>query len=121
MSTNHIQPVISKDDHDLLMSHAKTTGATQLKEKIQQAKVIDKADLPHDVVRVNSRVVVRDKMARRNFIYQLSVPGNNQTASTALSPIGVALLGLQKGQDVSIQAAKGKKYYIVMEVTNPVG
>jgi regulator of nucleoside diphosphate kinase len=120
-TTQNIQPLISKEDHDLLLNYAKQADATQLKEKIKQVKVVSKDELPHQVVRVNSSVVVRDKMARRNFIYQVAVPQHDLAHQTTLSPIGIALLGMQKGQDVSIPHAKGRKYYLVMEVTNPVG
>jgi transcription elongation GreA/GreB family factor len=46
----------------------------------------------------------------------VSLPGSNQSV---VAPIGMAILGLQKGEEVKLQERNGKKYYIVMEVSNP--
>lgn len=99
------------------MTYLGTEATDPLKTKLEQAKILGKDEFPRDVVRLHSRVVVRDKMARMNFTYHMALPGSNQSV---VAPIGMALLGLRKGEEVKLQERNGKKYYIVMEVSNMV-
>lgn len=115
--TQKTQPVIHKDDHAIIMTYLGTEATEPLKIKLDQARIVGKDEFPRDVVRLHSRVVVRDKMARMNFTYHMALPGGNQSV---VAPIGMALLGLQKGEEVKLQERNGKKYYIVMEVSNMV-
>lgn len=100
-----------------MLNYLGTVAAEPLKEKIGQAKIVSREEFPGDVVRLHSRVVVRDKMARMNFTYHMAMPGSNQSV---MAPIGMAIFGLKKGEEVKLQERNGKKYYIVMEVSNLV-
>ncbi|WP_119079155.1 GreA/GreB family elongation factor [Chitinophaga alhagiae] len=116
--TQKSQPIIHQDDHAIILTYLGTEATDPLKAKLEQAKIVPQDEFPRDVVRLHSRVVVRDKMARMNFTYHVALPGSNQSV---VAPIGMAILGLQKGEEVRLQERNGKKYYIVMEVSNPAG
>lgn len=115
--THTTQPIIHKDDHAIISSYLGTEATEPLKVKLEKAKIVPQDEFPRDAVRLHSRVTVRDKMARMNFTYHMSLPGGNQSVT---SNIGMAILGLKKGEEVKLQFKNSKKYYIVMEVSNPV-
>ncbi|WP_109698106.1 GreA/GreB family elongation factor [Chitinophaga deserti] len=114
--THKTQPIIHQDDHAILLGYLGTDATAPLEDKLKQAKVVPQDEFPRDVVRLHSRVTVRDKMARMNFTYNMSLPGSNHSVT---STIGMAILGLQKGEEVKLVQKNSKKYYIVMEVSNP--
>ena len=124
--------IISKNDYDHLMHYLRTNApelqydrikAEQLIEELENANVVNNTAVPNDVVRLNSKVVVRNTLARQNYEYTIVLPGDTDIRSekvSVLAPIGSALLGVRKGDTVTLPSPKGKRHYTVLEVTNPV-
>ncbi len=133
METKQIkQLTIAKSDHDILMHYIRTNSmdlkydrvqAEQLVEEIKDARIVNNSEFPKDVVRLNSKVVIRNTVARQNYGYRIVLPNEadhkNEKVSV-LAPMGSALLGVAKGDTVSLPSARGKQHFIVLEVSNPI-
>ncbi len=124
--------ILLKDDYDVLMNYLKT-GEMELKydharantliAEIEKAELLSKAAFPKDVVRLHSRIVVRDKIARRNFAFTLVLPedaSHREDKISILAPLGTMLLGARKGADLVRGTAGRKKYFTIMEIIHPI-
>lgn len=126
------QLVIAKNDFDRLMHFLRNNEpelqydrkrAKQLMEELSRSAVVSPAEIPINMIRLNSRVVVRNTMARQNNLYILVLPGETdlkQDKISILSPLGMALLGAVKGDTITLPSTRGQKFYTIVEVTSPV-
>ncbi len=126
------QLIISKNDHDMLMHYMRTNNmelkydkarSQQFLEEIGNAKILANSEFPNDVVRLNSKVVIRNTIARQNYNYTLVLPDKADQKSekvSILAPMGIALFGAKKGDTISLPSARGKHHYIIMEVVTQV-
>ncbi|MFD1630365.1 GreA/GreB family elongation factor [Pseudopedobacter beijingensis] len=121
------QLIISKKDFDILKEHLKLSttlsefNKQKLGEELSSAKVLDDADLPKDVVRLESKVKIESVDNNKAFIFQLVMPAEANMKKQKLSvfaPIGIALLGYQTGAIVEWEMPDGKKKFKIIEVTN---
>lgn len=124
--------IVAKKDFDQLMHYLRTNEpelqydrlkARQLIEELNKAKVVNSSEVPGDVIRLYSKVVVRNTIARQNYHYMLVLPNETdlkQEKISILSPIGGALLGAVKGDTISLPSPRGQRFFTVLEVTNPV-
>ena len=83
----------------------------QLEEKLRSATVIDQSDLGTDVVRVGSVVHVKDEAGKST---KYTIVGSAEASPTEMklsneSPIGKALLGRKRGEQVTISTPKGER------------
>ena len=130
MQNENTQLILSKDDYQLLTSYlnggrGKTpydrNNAQILQAELKKAKVVDASDFPHDVVRINSTVVV--KMEENGKILELKVVTPDradirQNKISVLAPIGTALIGFRRGEKVSWLVPAGKRVFTIMDVLN---
>ena len=83
----------------------------QLEERLRSASVIDAKELDTDVVRVGSAVNVKDeKGGSLKFTIVGSAeanPAENKLSNE--SPVGKALMGRKRGEEVSVSLPNGKK------------
>jgi transcription elongation factor GreA len=82
-----------------------------LEDKLRSASVIDASELSSDVVRVGSAVNVKDGGSGKSATYTIvgsteADPSANRLSNE--SPVGKALLGHKKGDNVSVQLPNGK-------------
>jgi transcription elongation factor GreA len=83
----------------------------QLEDKLRSATVIDASDLSTDVVRVGSAVHVKDEKGRSTR-YTIVGSAEAKPAEMRLSnesPVGKALLGHKRGEEVVIATPKGER------------
>ena len=83
----------------------------QLEERLRSATVIDASDLTNDVVRVGSKVHVQDADGK-STLYTIVGSAEASPAERRLSnesPVGKALLGRKKGEEVSFTTPKGER------------
>jgi transcription elongation factor GreA len=83
----------------------------QLEDKLRSATVIDAKDLDTEVVRVGSVVHVRDAGGKSSK-YTIVGSAEAKPAEMKLSnesPIGKALIGRQKGEEVVVATPKGER------------
>jgi transcription elongation factor GreA len=82
----------------------------QLEDKLRAATVIDASDLGTDVVRVGSRVHVKE--GGKSTKYTIVGSAEASPAEMRLSnesPIGKALLGHKRGEEVVFSTPKGER------------
>jgi transcription elongation factor GreA len=82
-----------------------------LEDKLRSATVVDASDLGTDVVRVGSVVHVKDAAGKSN---KYTIVGSAEAKPTEAklsneSPVGRALIGRKRGDEVSIVTPKGER------------
>ena len=82
-----------------------------LEDKLRSASVIDSSELDNDIVRVGSLVNVKDESSGKSLKYTIvglteSNPAENKLSNE--SPVGKALVGKKRNDEVSVQLPNGK-------------
>ena len=125
--------MLAKDDYNVIMSYIRRglptitfnrQDAEELEMELKKAEVVDKEKLPDDVVRLNSTVTVKEE--KENKIIELTVvtpekANIKQRLISIMSPIGTALIGFRKGQQVKWKVPAGKKTFTILDVQNWYG
>ncbi len=125
----HIQTnklIVVKDDFTRLKDYINRNAAmlsnlpgSSMLDQINEAEILDEHEFPWDVVRLNTRVVIRDKDARYNFTYTVVLPedaDHRKCKVSVFSPIGSALFGYRRGDDTYWVTPNGKRYFSIMAV-----
>ncbi len=124
------QVILLKNDYELLNEYVKTLHGMQVNEKenfrklneeLGKAQLVDFDDFPNDIVRLNSKVVIKDLQTKRDMAITIVIPQQadiKQKKVSVLAPIGTALIGFKKGQKVSWEVPAGKKDFMIMDVDN---
>jgi regulator of nucleoside diphosphate kinase len=122
--------VLLKNDYDILLSYSRDTrnyksfdqrNAVELLDELKKGEVIDHKDFPADAVRINSKVKIEDRSSKRILDLMLVLPDKADVRTgkvSVMAPIGVALLGYRKGQEVTWEVPAGKKHFRIVEVQN---
>lgn len=119
--------VIAKDDLDILSAYieehpsAVPAGKAQMvMQLMQQAQLVEDSDFPWEVVRLNSKVIIRDKIARLNYSYTVVMPDyadHKQCRVSVFSEIGSALMGNSRGDDIQWKSGTRSRYFTIMAVS----
>jgi transcription elongation GreA/GreB family factor len=127
MFTENKRRILAKEDFDLLTNYLKHNRAAAVDEKnsavirlMETAQLVDDTDFPWEVVRLNSKVIIRDKIARLNYTYIVVMPelaDHKQCKVSAFSTIGSALLGHSRGHDIFWSTPKGRRHFTIMAVS----
>jgi regulator of nucleoside diphosphate kinase len=124
------QVMLLKNDYEILNEYVKNLHGMQVNEKenfrklsqeLGKAQLVDAAEFPMDIVRLDSTVVIRDVQTKRDMTISIVLPNSadiKQKKVSVLAPIGTALIGFKKGQTVSWEVPAGKKDFIIMDVMN---
>lgn len=124
--------ILLKDDYDILNGYVKNLQGMQVNEKenfrklyqeLKKAEVVNAENFPDDVVRLDSTVVIKDMQTKRDMTITIVLPQKadiKQRKVSVLAPIGTALIGFRKGQQVSWEVPSGKKDFKIMEVINSI-
>jgi len=122
--------VLLIDDYKLLVSylnggHGKTAfdrrNAEDLRIELKKAKLVNKDDFPHDIVRLNSKVRIKAEDNDKVMELMLVTPDKadiKQKMISVMAPVGTALIGFRQGEKVKWQVPAGKKTFTIMEVIN---
>jgi len=109
-------------DRDLLdqLHNAATLGGD--KAELARADVREPADMPTNVITMNSRARIREhpsgKERELTLVYPAKAEGDSSRISV-FSPAGSALLGLSTGQSIDWPTVEGHVVHLeVLEVTN---
>ena len=102
-------------NEQMLLEHRIAT----LEERLRDARVIDKKEIPKDVVSVGSKVRLRDVAAKQTVEYQIvgsaeANPSENKVSNE--SPVGKAIMGHKKGETVEVAAPRGKMKFKILEI-----
>ena len=122
--------ILLKNDFEILNGYVKNLQGMQVNEKenfrklyaeIKKAQVVEVENFPEDVVRLDSIVVIKDLQTKRDMTITIVLPQKadiKQKKVSVLAPIGTALIGFRKGQQVSWDVPSGTKEFKIMEVDN---
>jgi regulator of nucleoside diphosphate kinase len=92
-----------------------------LEAELKRSKLVDKEELPIDVVRLNSTVTIKDEQETSVLQVTVVTPENadiKKRKISIMSPIGTALIGFKKGEKVSWKVPAGSKTFTILDVTN---
>lgn len=124
------QPILlTKKDHEHIQYYlrnyygrnaADRQSATALHQELKRAQLIDNDKLPAGVVRLGSRVKVRE--LGTNTVLELVIVTPDQANSkekriSVLSPLGTALIGFCRGVTVKWKVPAGEKLFFIEEVS----
>ena len=127
METANNQIVIAEEDYETINNYVKPViifnreNAILLLKEIKKATMVKRSELPQDVVRLNSKVIIKEESRKKLIELILVVPENadiNKRKVSIFAPIGVALLGFRQGEKVRCDAPSGNKVYRIMNVCN---
>ena len=119
--------IIAKEDYQLITNSLKNEKALRKEGKdalfinrMTEAEVMEDSEFPWEAVRLNSKVTIRDKVARINYTYTVVLPelaDHRKCKVSVFSPIGAALFGRRKGSDTYWQTPNGKRYFVIVAVS----
>src|SRR5687768_14909306 len=107
------QLVFREDDYEMLtacLNDAQRESAfgshvtATLKADFKKGKLVSREDFPGDVVRLNSKVKVKDTGNNKVMELVLVMPDEadiKQRKISVMGPVGVALIGFREGQEVT--------------------
>jgi len=81
-----------------------------LEKELCNAKIVDSADVPNDVITMNSEVNITDVESGEQMTYTLVFPAEANIAENKLSilvPLGMALIGYRKGDVIEWPVPSG--------------
>lgn len=122
--------LLRTDDYKLLISYlnsqiGKTAfdrrNAEDLHAELKKAKLVAKDDFPGDVVRINSTVRIKAEDKEEIMELMLVTPDKaniKERRISIMAPIGTALIGFRKGQQVNWQVPSGRKTFTILDVEN---
>ena len=119
------QLIVAREDHRALVQQIEKNkfsydGTASKLLQLEDAEVLDEAAFPWEVVRLNTKVIIRDKLARLNYTYIVVLPefaDHRKCKVSVFSPIGSALFGYRRGDDTYWLTPKGKRYFTIMAVS----
>jgi transcription elongation factor GreA len=95
------------------------TKIKQLQDRITRARIISEKDIPEDKVYILTTVVLKDLDFNEIIEYKLVSQTEANIAEnkiSVVSPIGKALLGRSKGENLSIQVPAGTLNYEILDI-----
>ncbi|MBN8860158.1 MAG: GreA/GreB family elongation factor [Sphingobacteriales bacterium] len=109
---------LETDKRFALLSDAERNG---IKNRLTNAELVTTADFPNNVSRLYDVITLRNIHLRQNIQYKVVPPDERDDWKgkiSAISPLGILLMGVTNGQSIVLQTNKKKKHYVVMEVRN---
>jgi regulator of nucleoside diphosphate kinase len=122
--------VLRTDDYEIIQSYLRNSSlkhpfdrknAEKLSMELKRAKLVSPENFPTDVVRLNSKVKIKEDDKNKIFEFIVVTPDKADIKDRKISviaPIGAALIGYRKGQKVKWQVPSGKTTFVIMEVMN---
>lgn len=130
MKTSNQPVLLSKEDHEHIqyylrhqygISAADRQSASALQQELKRARVVDNQQLPPGVVRLGSRVKVREMESNALLDLVIVTPDQanwKEKKISVLSPIGTALIGFCRGVTLKWKVPAGEKLFFIEEVNN---
>ena len=130
MKATNSKIIIAHEDYETLNAYVKglrsvtafdKKNAASLQEELRKATLVKREELPADVVRLNSRVIVKEGTKNKLIELVLVVPEKADIKEKRISvfaPIGTALIGFRQGEKVKWNVPAGSKTFTIMKVYN---
>ena len=117
--------VVREDDYSLLKPYVERmpdkSNKMSLAYELGRAVIVKKDAFPAHAVRINSRVAVLDLDTDRVLEFTLVMPEYADMRSnkvSILTPMGAALIGFRKAEEVEWKVPAGLKRFRILEVIN---
>jgi regulator of nucleoside diphosphate kinase len=91
----------------------------RLISELKNAQIVNEADMPEDVIRFNSKIMVYSENGWEKVI-QLVIPSDKdakQNKISFLTPMGAALFGYSEGDSIEWDFPSGKQKLKIVSVT----
>lgn len=123
--------ILLQEDYDLLHAYFQRGRPTpvvnekqnikSLSEELSKATILNRSKFPEDVIRLNSTAIIKDTDTNRVITVTIVMPEQadvKKNKVSVLAPVGTALIGFKKGQQVVWPVPSGTKKFMIMEVYN---
>ncbi|HET8810786.1 MAG TPA: GreA/GreB family elongation factor [Flavobacteriaceae bacterium] len=111
--------ILEKKEHELLKKYflnasaqpdpSYRASASKLSEELKSAKIVSEKEMPDDIIRFGSMVTIQTPFGPEKT-YQLVRPEESDIAQhkiSILAPMGTALIGYAKGDEIEWQFPSG--------------
>jgi len=127
MNNNNMNPVIiTEGDYQLIKGLIGNTGKGHnemtLSHEMNRAILVKKDALPVNTIGINSEVAVLDIETQKVKSFTIVMPAMANMSLgkiSILSPMGTALIGFRKGEEVVWGMPGGLKKFLILEVKHP--
>lgn len=106
--------LITDQDYErlaLLVQHSETKSSAALEEELARATIVPQKEIPKDVVTMNSKIKFIDMESKKESEITLVYPKDadvTKSQVSILAPVGIALIGLRKGQTIDWPMPNGQ-------------
>lgn len=113
---------ICEEDYQQLKAYLGTSPSSQemsLSHELQRAQIVPREKLPPHTVTLNSKVSILDLGSNKVMEFKLVMPAHadiKQNKVSILTPMGAALIGFKKGDDVNWKVPSGVKRFRILDV-----
>lgn len=126
MGTELKNPVIiTEEDYQQLKGYINHDAGNDeemtLSAELKRAVILSKDAFPSHAIRLNSKVSVQDLDTDRVIEFTLVMPAHadmHKNKVSILTPMGAALIGFRKGEEVRWKVPAGFKRFRILDVTN---
>lgn len=94
---------------------------TTLAYELKRAKVVKDDKLPNDVIKLGSKVSVKELASGREMAFVIVMPAEADMKSqkiSILTPMGTALIGIKKGSVVEWKMPAGVRKFEIKDVSH---
>lgn len=127
MNNAPLNPVVlTEEDYRLLKPYAGSLHAGKeemsLAHELSRAVIVPKEAFPKQGIRLNSRVWVLDMDTQKVLAFTIVMPEHadiRQQKISVLTPMGAALIGFRKAEEVQWKVPAGLKRFRILDVVNP--
>jgi regulator of nucleoside diphosphate kinase len=98
-----------------------STSVAKLSDELRAANIVDEADMPAEVVRLNSIVTINTPH-NKDKTFQIVLPQHSNLAENKLSilaPMGLALFGYAQNDKISWEFPSGINKIKILKVQQP--
>lgn len=117
--------VITEEDYNVLKYYVDNTpaadGEMSLAAELKRAVVVKNDALPPHTIRLNSKVSVLDLQTQKVLEFTIVMPDKadiKQGRVSILTPMGAALIGFRKAEEVMWKVPAGLKRFRILDVYN---
>ncbi len=117
--------IITEEDFNLLKPYTERmpnkNSEMSLASELRRAVVVKKEAFPPHAIKLNSKVSVLDLETQRVFDFTIVMPEHadmKQQKVSVLTPMGTALIGFRKAEEVQWNVPAGLKRFRILDVVN---
>jgi regulator of nucleoside diphosphate kinase len=123
MANNQNKVILCEEDYRQLKQFEDNTSPAgtdmSLAQELKRAKVVKEEKLPADYIRLNSLVKVKELKSKAEMEFRIVMPALADIKAKKISvitPMGAALIGLNKGAKLEWKMPSGMKHFEILEV-----